>query len=234
MTVRPPGFGSPRAERREKARDQVVETALRLFSERGYIGVRVEDIATEAGISRATFYKYFSEREEILAELFARLLGREPVPAPPGGPERTLERVEDLLVATAERMLGDEVLARFVYTLPIRHAALLGEGARPPVLDTVESMLTEAAGAGVLRADVPAPLLAAHVGRAYEAALRDWAERRCEDAPPRCGCSSPWPSTASPPRTGTDGSRAGRCGPGTVLVHGALDMSGSVIGESGP
>ncbi|MCC3651086.1 MULTISPECIES: TetR/AcrR family transcriptional regulator [Streptomyces] len=183
MTVRPPGFGSPRAERREKARDQVVETALRLFSERGYIGVRVEDIATEAGISRATFYKYFSEREEILAELFARLLGREPVPAPPGGPERTLERVEDLLVATAERMLGDEVLARFVYTLPIRHAALLGEGARPPVLDTVESMLTEAAGAGVLRADVPAPLLAAHVGRAYEAALRDWAERRCEDAP---------------------------------------------------
>jgi AcrR family transcriptional regulator len=183
MTVRPPGFGRPRAERREKARDLVVETALRLFSERGYIGVRVEDIATEAGISRATFYKYFSEREEILGELFARLLGRDPVPAPPGGVDRTLDRVEQLLVATAERMLRDEVLARFVYTLPIRHAALLGEGARPPVLDTVEVMLAEAAAAGVVRADVPSTLLAAHVGRAYEAAMRDWAERRTDDAP---------------------------------------------------
>ncbi|NBM20996.1 TetR/AcrR family transcriptional regulator, partial [Streptomyces sp. GC420] len=39
MTVRPPGFGRPRADRREKARDFLVETALRLFSERGYIGV---------------------------------------------------------------------------------------------------------------------------------------------------------------------------------------------------
>jgi AcrR family transcriptional regulator len=183
MTVRPPGFGRPRAERRAKARDLVVATALRLFSERGYIAVRVEDIARAAGISRATFYKYFSEREEILAELFARLLGREPAPAPPGGAEETLERVEQLLVATAQRMLQDEVLARFVYTLPIRHAALLGEGARPPVLDTVERMLAEASVAGAVRADVPATLLTAHVGRAYEAAMRDWAEGRCDDAP---------------------------------------------------
>ncbi|NBM16120.1 TetR/AcrR family transcriptional regulator, partial [Streptomyces sp. GC420] len=138
---------------------------------------------TEAGISRATFYKYFSEREEILAELFARLLGRDPVPAPPGGTGQALERIGQLLVATAERMLQDEVLARFVYTLPIRHAALLGEGARPPVLDTVERMLAEASEAGVVRTDVPSTLLAAHLGRAYEAAMRDWAEGRTADAP---------------------------------------------------
>jgi AcrR family transcriptional regulator len=183
MTVRPPGFGRPRGQRREKARNFLVETALRLFAERGYIGVRVEDIATEAGISRATFYKYFSEREEILAELFARLLGRDPVPPPPGGPETVLERVEQLLVATAERMLRDEMLARFVYTIPIRHAALLGEGARPPVLDTVQELLAEAAAAGVVRSDISSTLLAAHVGRSYEAAMRDWADGRTDDAP---------------------------------------------------
>lgn len=183
MTVRPPGFGRPRATRREKARDLLVGTALRLFSERGYIGVRVEDIATAAGISRATFYKYFSEREEILAELFTRLLGQGPIPAPPGEVETTLERVETLLVTTTEHMLQDPVLARFVYTLPIRHAALLGEGARPPVLDTVEDMLAQAATAGVVRDDIPSQLLAAHLGRTYEAAMRDWAEGRTDDAP---------------------------------------------------
>ncbi|WP_404815377.1 TetR/AcrR family transcriptional regulator [Streptomyces thermolineatus] len=183
MTVRPPGFGRTGADRREKARDLLVETALGLFAERGYIGVRVEDIAKAAGISRATFYKYFSEREEILAELFARLLGRDPVSPPEGSVEETPERIERLLVGTAERMLRDEVLARFVYTLPIRHAALLGEGARPPALDTVEGMLAEASAAGVVRSDVPSALLAAHVGRAYEAAMRDWAEGRSDDAP---------------------------------------------------
>lgn len=183
MTVRPPGLSRPGAERREKARDLVVEAALKLFAERGYIAVRVEDIATAAGISRATFYKYFSEREEILAELFARLLGRDTVPAQPGPVEQVHGRVSDLLAETAERMLRDEVLARFVYTLPIRHAALLGEGARPPVLDAVEEMLTEASTAGLVRADVPVALLTAHVGRAYEAAMRDWAEGRTDDAP---------------------------------------------------
>ena len=76
MAVRPPGFGPVGADLRERARGDLLDTALRLFVERGYIGVRVEDIAKAAGISRATFYKHFSEREEILAELFARLLGR--------------------------------------------------------------------------------------------------------------------------------------------------------------
>ena len=62
MAVRPPGFGPVGADLRERARDQLLDTALRLFVERGYVGVRVEDIAKAAGISRATFYKHFSER----------------------------------------------------------------------------------------------------------------------------------------------------------------------------
>ena len=37
----------------------------------------MEDIAQQAGVSRATFYKHFAEREQVLAELFERLLGLE-------------------------------------------------------------------------------------------------------------------------------------------------------------
>lgn len=186
MVVRPPGFGRTRAElQREKTREAVVATALRLFTERGYVAVRVEDIAAAAGISRATFYKYFSEREQILGELFARLLGRDPAPAPPGQPADIERRVSTLLAAAAEQMASQEVLARFIYTLPVRHAALAGEGARPPVMVTVEGLLSEAAAAGVLRADIPPADLAAHLARSFEAAMRDWAEGRAPDAAER-------------------------------------------------
>lgn len=186
MVIRPPGFGRTRAElQREKTRDAVVATALRLFTERGYVAVRVEDIAAEAGISRATFYKYFSEREQILSELFARLLGREPAPPPPGQAADVERRVRELLIDAARRMASQEVLARFIYTLPIRHAALLGEGARPPVIVTVEQLLREAADAGALRGDIPPSDLAGHVARSFEAAMRDWAEGRAPDAADR-------------------------------------------------
>ncbi|MEU8249044.1 helix-turn-helix domain-containing protein [Nonomuraea sp. NPDC048916] len=181
MVVRPPGFGRTRNDERERARDQLVDTALRLFAERGYVGVRVEDIAKAAGISRATFYKHFSEREEILAELFARLLGGEPVSPRPGAATEALPRIRELLTGAAARMVASEQLARFVYTLPIRHAALLGQGTRPPVLEAVERVVEDAAAVGALRTDVPPMLITAHLARTFEAAMRDWAEGRAGD-----------------------------------------------------
>jgi AcrR family transcriptional regulator len=182
MPVRPPGFGRPGADLRKQARDLLLDTALRLFAERGYVGVRVEDIARAAGISRATFYKHFSEREEILAELFARLLGRGPVAPPPGSAADALPRIRALLVgAAAEMVAGNERLARFVYTLPIRHAALLGEGSRPPVVDAVERMVEEAAAVGAVRTDASPALITGHIARTFESAMRDWAEGRAQD-----------------------------------------------------
>lgn len=182
MAVRPPGFGRTGPALRERARDALLDTALRLFVERGYVTVRVEDIAKAAGISRATFYKYFSEREEILAELFARLLGRERVAVPAGAASDALSRVRTLLIDAANRMAANEQLARFVYTLPIRHAALLGEGSRPPVLDVVERLIEEGAAVGAVRTDVSPTIITAHIARTFEAAMRDWAEDRAPDA----------------------------------------------------
>lgn len=184
MAVRAAGFRRTGPDPRERARDRLLDTALRLFAERGYVAVRVEDIARAAGVSRATFYKHFSEREEILAELFARLLGREPAAPPTGDPADAVARVRALLQDAAARMVADEQLARFVYTLPIRHAALLGEGARPPVLDLVEQVVEEGAAAGAVRDDIPPTLITAHLARTFEAAMRDWAEGRVEDIGP--------------------------------------------------
>jgi len=162
-------------------------TEKRLFVERGYVAVRVEDIARAVGISRATFYKHFAEREEILAELFARLLGRQAGPLPPGTSAEAVERIRRLLTETAAAMVANERLARFIYTLPIRHAALLDEGTRPPVFEVVERLVEQGAAAGVVRPDVLPGLITGHLARTFEAAMRDWAEGRVPEVTAHLG-----------------------------------------------
>ncbi len=191
MTVRPAGLAGARGQAREKTRDAVLEAALRLFSEHGYLGVRVEDIAREAGVSRATFYKHFAEREEILAMLLTRLLGAEGDAAAgddeaaagePGAGDLGA-RVQAQALAILDRMLEQEELARFVYSLPVRHEALIGaqQLPRPSAFGRIDRLLDAAAAAGELRAGIPPTVVRTQVHAAIETALREWATGQAGD-----------------------------------------------------
>lgn len=178
--------GNQRSAHREEMRASVVAAALKLFLERGHLAVAVEDIVDEVGISRATFYKYFDERDEILAELFSQLL-TEPPPEPPvtGTP---IARLCSLLVDTAQLMVANEDLARFVYSVPLRHDAILPGGlGQPLVMQSVHRLVVEGMNAGVLRDDVPAELLSQHLARSFEAAMREWATGMADDAAQQVG-----------------------------------------------
>lgn len=56
-------------EATRRKRDRVVETALQMFAEHGFEHVSVEDIIRETGISKGTFYHYFSGKDEIVLVL---------------------------------------------------------------------------------------------------------------------------------------------------------------------
>lgn len=64
----------PQRERqKELTRQRLIDAATAVFVRDGYVGSRVEDIATEAGVSRATFYLHFSAKLDVVRELMGPL-----------------------------------------------------------------------------------------------------------------------------------------------------------------
>ena len=57
----------PRHDPEQKTKQDILETAKRLFAEKGLENVKVEDVVKEVGVTRGAFYHYFKSREELIA-----------------------------------------------------------------------------------------------------------------------------------------------------------------------
>jgi AcrR family transcriptional regulator len=64
-----PATGTPTTlwdRTRQLASQEILETALRLFTEQGYDETTVAQIAREAGVSQRTLFRYFGTKEDLL------------------------------------------------------------------------------------------------------------------------------------------------------------------------
>lgn len=94
-------------QRRAERREQLLDAALDLFAEHGYLGTSIEQICSTAYIGTKSFYEVFDGREACYVALL----------------QRTSERLEAHMVAVAERAEGNErqavpgILSAFAHAL---------------------------------------------------------------------------------------------------------------------
>ncbi|MEU6643136.1 TetR family transcriptional regulator [Saccharomonospora sp. NPDC046836] len=55
-----------RERKQQRAREAIVQAAHELFAERGFDRVTVADIAARAEVGRATFFRYFGDKQEVV------------------------------------------------------------------------------------------------------------------------------------------------------------------------
>src|ERR1700738_4881667 len=85
-------------------REAMVEAAERLFLERGFGSVSMDELAEAAGVARRTLYNQFASKEEIFREMPLRVSGQLEDAFPPG--IETRGEVEDVLHLIARMILG--------------------------------------------------------------------------------------------------------------------------------
>ena len=59
--------------RRGGSREAIIEAAERLFLERGFGSVSMDELAGAAGVARRTLYNQFASKEEIFREMLLRV-----------------------------------------------------------------------------------------------------------------------------------------------------------------
>ena len=66
-----------RTRKKEHTRNTIIDEAIKLFNEKPYDDVLLEDIADAAFISRQTLYNYFNNKEDIHYAVGHKIYGEE-------------------------------------------------------------------------------------------------------------------------------------------------------------
>jgi len=72
----PPDAPNRRSRLKSDRRLQLLSAAERLFAERGFLAVRLEDIGAAAGVSGPAIYRHFPNKEALLVELLVGISTR--------------------------------------------------------------------------------------------------------------------------------------------------------------
>ncbi len=60
------------SEGQQSTREKILQTSLRLFSEKGYMGATTKEISAESGVAEVTLFRHFPSKEIIFEEMLSK------------------------------------------------------------------------------------------------------------------------------------------------------------------
>jgi len=167
-----------RARKKERTREQIYTAAMRLFLERGYDAVTIDDVCEAADVARGTFFLHFATKDALLGEYGRQALSELAllVAESTDGAAATLARALQFLAERSGRHAD-------VVRLVVRETALSPTAvvettaAGRELTDLFASIIRRGQRAGELRRSVDATLAGAVLASAYLAIAGEWARR---------------------------------------------------------
>ena len=68
---------SPKPDVSEERKDQIMNAAEEVFSQKGFSDARMDDIAEETGLSKGTLYLYYKSKDDLIIAILDRIFQRE-------------------------------------------------------------------------------------------------------------------------------------------------------------
>jgi AcrR family transcriptional regulator len=165
-----------RALAKQRTREKILAAARTLFTERGYEGATIRDIAAGAGMSTGAVFASFTDKSDLFTEIVGeehKALAAAMRDAAEG--RDPLDAVEAMFEAAAERHMTD--LALFQATMSALWTPGLGAQvrtrfARTPIAELIQATLEAAVARGELPTSSNPELVAETLWDSYTSGLR--------------------------------------------------------------
>jgi TetR/AcrR family transcriptional regulator, cholesterol catabolism regulator len=168
-----------RERKKSHMRQQIIDTSIRLFRDRGYENTRIEDIVRILEVSQTTFFRYFPSKDAVLREVGRRgfVCIRGHLESELSNATSTVERLRRMYQEMAKEAESDQPLWRAIVLSGAMDPVRSPEMRRPDEIGAglLREILEEGQKRGEITRDFPVVHLAEFMRGLYITAVRRWA-----------------------------------------------------------
>ena len=144
--------------------ERLVEVARELFADKGFERTSVQDVVSAAGVTKGAMYHYFGSKDDLLAEIYARVLRMQLsrleafVGADAPITDRVRDAAADVVVTTIENISSTRIFFRSLHQLaPVQQREVRDQ--RRTYHGRFRQMILDGQASGAFRPDVDADLI---------------------------------------------------------------------------